>query len=571
MKTGVNIRDRLCNEKIIYVLMIFIAICLSIKYIFIDLGIDAEYQVVMAYRLATGDVMFREMWEAHQTSAFVCAFFIKIFLLLFHTTTGIVLYLQLIGVLIDGAIAVLLYKVVNKYLHSTKVAFGMAWVFYIVSPKDVPIAEFANMQIWFCMLLCIMLFLYYETKRKRFLMLAALSLCLAVLSYPSCVILLVGVGFLLFRWGEKRDFFIVIGICIITGLLYIAGILKTVSINELLFCVENMLAIEPTHTVGIMDKFVAYAKDATKIAVVFLLVYGISYVIAKWICRFKKWDKEIGKLLADALFYMLILVICLYTIIYWQAYIRFCYSLSFLAVILVGTHYVKKLSADKFYFYLCGTSISFLNFIATLILTDLEIVSSLPYLLIALTMAFLPIAEACKDIKGKEFVGTLMRIAVICGVVFLTFRNAYIIRPMNAHIQTIMEIGGIVKEGPAAGIISEYMGAYMQNESIKEWEQYIEEGSNIYLIGNSIDTLGYLYANTEIAAPSVMSTPGYNGSISKYWEINADKYPDVVIASCWFGNLDPGLEKNEWIMKWLEEDFRPQYYIDGKYWRYYFR
>ena len=85
-----------------------------------------------------------------------------------------------------------------------------------------------------------------------------------------------------------------------------------------------------------------------------------------------------------------------------------------------------------------------------------------------------------------------------------------------------------------AGIIPEYMGPYVQNETFKEWEQYIEDES-----------------------------------ISQYREMNPDRYPDVVIASCCFGELDPVLARNGWMKNWLEEDFKPQYYIDGKYWRYY--
>lgn len=79
------------NEKIIRLIMLIIAVALSIKYIFVDFGIDAEFQIAMSYRLAKGDIMFKEMWEPYQMSAFLCAFFIKIYIWLFHTTTGIVL------------------------------------------------------------------------------------------------------------------------------------------------------------------------------------------------------------------------------------------------------------------------------------------------------------------------------------------------------------------------------------------------------------------------------------------------------------------------------------------------
>ena len=142
---------------------------------------------------------------------------------------------------------------------------------------------------------------------------------------------------------------------------------------------------------------------------------------------------------------------------------------------------------------------------------------------------------------------------------------------MYEWIAPVTAVRGIVKDGPAKGFISEYMGPYIQNESLKEWEQYIQDGSKIYLIGGAIDTLPYLYADTIIAAPTVMSTPGYNESIAEYWEDNSERYPDVVIASCWFGELDASLTANDWVLKWIEEEFKPAYYIDGKYWRYYYR
>lgn len=48
-------------------------------------------------------------------------------------------------------------------------------------------------------------------------------------------------------------------------------------------------------------------------------------------------------------------------------------------------------------------------------------------------------------------------------------------------------------------------------------EQYVQPGDSIYLIGGALDTLGYLYADTIVAAPSSTCTPGYNESILEYW------------------------------------------------------
>lgn len=67
------------NDKsyLFYTLMIIAAVLINLKYIFIDFGIDAEFQISMSYRLVNGDVMFKEMWEPYQMSTFLCAVFIK--------------------------------------------------------------------------------------------------------------------------------------------------------------------------------------------------------------------------------------------------------------------------------------------------------------------------------------------------------------------------------------------------------------------------------------------------------------------------------------------------------------
>lgn len=561
------------KEKAIYLIMVIAAIVLSVKYIFVDFGIDAEFQISMSYRLLKGDVMFRDMWEPYQMSAFFCAFFMKIYMSVFRTTTGIVLYLQTIGVLVDMVISCFLYRVVKKYLHCDHVAFAMAWVFFLVSPKDIPTPDYTNMQMWFSMLLCITMFLYYRKQKKYWLVLSAMWLCGAVLSYPSCLILFLGVVFLLLYRKDKTGCVIFGASCFFAGVLYLCFVFKQVSFDDFIYTIQNMLSIETSHSTGLIDKFFAYLKDGAEIVVVFLIAYAVSHVVIS-VVRSKKEsaeDKEFDKVLTDALFFLFILLISTYTVVFWSEYIRYCYSLVFIAIILIGTRYIKKLSGDKYYFYLCGTVISLLQFVATLLLTNLQVIASVPYLLIAVIVAFLPISEGMKPINDRENQRFLKAAVLICAAIFLTFRNAYIIRPMNGDVSSIMEIAGIVKSGPAVGIVSEYMGPYMQNESIKEWQQYIETGDSIYLIGGSLDTLGYLYSDTIIAAPSLVPTPGYNESILEYWESHPDKYPDVIIASCWYGTLNTELTEDSWIMRWIEEVYKPQACVDGKYWRYYFR
>ncbi len=571
MEKAVINKTRLNTYGIFRIVLVIAAILMNIKYIFTDFGIDAEFQISMSYRLATGDIMFKEMWEPYQMSAFLCAFFIKIYLELFKTTTGIVLYLQVIGVLLDAGVAFYLYQTVRKHLNSEKTGFLMAWAFFLVAPKDIPIADYTNMQIWFSMLLCIFLFLHYKTGKKRFIVLASLSLCAAVLSYPSCLLLYLGViGILLYR-KEYKNALILTGICAVTGILYLCIIFSQISVSEFGTVVHNMLAIETSHSMGMGARFWWYFKDLVKILLVFVALYVISFAGIRLFVHKKISDKSSCAVLTDAVFLMFVTGVGLYTVICWQDYVRYSYSITFFALIAVGFKYIGKLSAEKKYFYLCGIVISVLQFISTLLLTNLVFVASVPFLLIAALVSFLPLAEALRMVEGRKYVNIFVKVCLIVGIATLMFRNVYIIRPMQGDVSSILKIGSIVKEGPAIGIISEYMGPYIQNETIKEWREYIKEGQSVYLIGGSLDTMGYLYADTEIAAPSLVPTPGYNEAILEYWETNPDKYPDVIIASCWYGQLNAELAEDSWIMQWIEEEYCPAYCIDGKYWRYYFK
>ncbi|MCM1056264.1 MAG: hypothetical protein NC517_01460 [Firmicutes bacterium] len=144
------------------------------------------------------------------------------------------------------------------------------------------------------------------------------------------------------------------------------------------------------------------------------------------------------------------------------------------------------------------------------------------------------------------------------------------VSPMNDYKACVLDIRGIVRSGPAKGIVSTYIGPYIMNATLEEWRQNIEPGDRILLVGSDIvSTLGYLYENTEVCVDSTISTPTYNEKLQRYWEKNPEKYPNVVVVDCWYGELN--VAGDSWIMQWLENEFRADRVIDGKYWRYYLK
>ena len=551
-------------------ILILVAIAIAIKYIFVDFGIDAEFQITMSYRWATGDKFFLQMWEPYMTSTFICGAFIKLYLTLFHTTTGLVIFLQAVGTLINLGVSLILYHTVKKYTASENAAFAMAWIFFIVSPKDIPLADYSNMQMWFTMLLCLCLFIYEQTKKTGMIVLAGVWMCAVILSYPSCLIVAFAVLIYLLcrkRFGAAALF---VGTCLVIGGVYMIPILRRLSVSELLEQIKNILALETSHA-GFGGKILSYIKELSTVVLLFAVCFGLSFVFSKLVT--KKLPDEQRKtrllLLADIFFYGLIFLAAVYAEIRALKYTRYAYTLLFVALILIGTHFVKKLSPVQRNLYIICTLLSLMNFLSTILFSNLYLIASVPYLLIATVAAVMPVCAAIREVRtewGKPRLATLLMVSIF---VFLAAKNILVIRPMQYDVNTLWNVRGVVKSGPAVGIFSEYMGPYIQNETMKEWKEYVPQGSHIYLIGEPLDTLGYLYADTKISAPSLVPTPGYNETVLKYWEQNPQKYPDMIIASCWYGNLM--MDSDSWILDWIEKEYKPSKVIDGKYWRYYYR
>lgn len=54
--------------------------------------------------------MFTQMWEPHQTSAFLNAFFVKLFMLFTKSTAGLVIYLHIVVLTIKAGVTFLLFS-----------------------------------------------------------------------------------------------------------------------------------------------------------------------------------------------------------------------------------------------------------------------------------------------------------------------------------------------------------------------------------------------------------------------------------------------------------------------------
>ncbi len=186
-------KESVKKAKAILIMLILGVILVNVKRIFMDFETDCEYAVAMSYRMTRGDAMITQMWEPHQTSAFLNALLIRLYLLFTGTTTGIVLYLNLMGCVARCAVAWVFYRTFRKCC-SRKVLLFCCIFFLTVNAKSSLLLEFSNMLVYFSVLLCCSLYQYLkpgdgvklklgddEKQEKRWLVLSAVLLCLTVM------------------------------------------------------------------------------------------------------------------------------------------------------------------------------------------------------------------------------------------------------------------------------------------------------------------------------------------------------------------------------------------------------
>lgn len=550
----------------VYLIYTLLLVLVSVSFLFTNINYDAEYQLAMGLRLLQGDAMITQMWEPHQTSAFLCAALIWLYTSITHTTTGLVLFTQVCGYLIRGSISILLYRTCRK-LTDKEPSLLAAMLYFLISPKEVLTPEFGNMQLWFSTLLFLCLVRYFSTEKTGYLILGAVSLCLAVLSYPSVVITYAAVVILLIKYSQKtgRAIAFFSGTCALIGGTCAGYLLWKNGWTTIMKCLEHALALEPSHTVDVLTKTIAHIQN---IGMIFGMLLGVAAIGFATVWLIKR--RRASRIDWFCISWFVLQIFLLFNIL--STTNRGGYAFPFIVILCVGFIKRNLLSKEEKRFYDTAVWISLMSLIATLILSDNAFLQAVTYMLILICASVLPIYRWYQQIALQQFLKKAFLAGMHVFLCLIIFRCLFLHIPIygRGQICSVLSDLALIRSGPALGIITDEEGAARQRDSYAEWKEYIKEGDTIWLLGEPVDTLGYFYENVKIGAPTVMSTPTYNENLLYYWELNPEKYPNVVALSSSYGELSWDLLRNEWLMQWLEE-YCADEIIDGNYWRYYIK
>ena len=552
------------KRKNLKVLLILLSILASLKMLFFAVGMDEESQLVMSYRNAMGDRLFLDMWEPHQSSAFLCTLLMKPYLMLFGTT-GIIIYLRVWGTLLHLGVSFYLYKTLRHFVSEDH-AWLLALLYYNIIPKQIILPEFGIMQVWFYTLLSLFLMKYSMECKIRYLILSAVALALNVLSYPSCLILFPFALLWLARFSGKhkwRDMGIFTAVCGACAAAYLGMLFSYTPPIQLIETLSNILSGDITHSLTLTDKLLLFGKKTLYMAVLWLACRLLAMAVAR--------RKQLAPPITDAL---TILPACAIQLFCWivldtgYEYLNLHLAVAAAAGISVyKRNHGKQGHEPKSVLLYYGILGAVLSLLGVVYLTDITLTESIPH---AMPAAIFGFALMLLCIQGKEVPNgskwlnaalLVLLVTAICG-------KAYTLR--GGDYSNILQSGGIMKKGPAAGTISNYIRSYIYNADYEDWQVYMQDGDRVLIVVKlvqNLDTIQYLFKDVEVSHYSVVNPTAYDQRLPEYWALYPEKAPNVIIVDCWYGELKEA--PDSWIMDYIENDFGYTQVNDGKYIRIY--
>ena len=549
----------------------------AVKLIFFDYTMDEEYQLMMSYRILRGDHLFREMWEPHQTSAFLCAGLMWIYRTLTGTYTGILLFLRLCTTFIQIALGRYLYRILSKRLDRNY-ALLCALIYFNSVPKIIQIPDFSNMQLWFFTLTVLLLMQYYlqaepEKRKKGFLVfIAGICMALEVLSYPSCIILFPFFLICIYRYSKQtrwRDIGLFCGACAVSAGIWLFIVLRHVKADELLRNVKYLLDFDLTHeisgaTAGKLQDILSNLWGGFG----FILLTCALSLPALAMIRVRNRNMEKRQYFLIFLIMPVFVSVCIQEYLWifkksgyevWQLHLLLLLFSGLLACPFAG----KKRN-----YFIMGIIGTLLSLLAVIYISDLEMFYALPHGILGGTFCAVILVLALENTLQKSAGKWICFLLVSLCVVSITGKG-YTLRAGRDY-NVITDTKGIMRHGPAAGILSDYMNCYIYNCNFEDFNTYVNPDDVVLIVTNMVMSAGttpYMIAGAEVAHYSIVDPTAYDERLLTYWELYPEKRPNVIVTDCWYGQLME--DQNSWIMQYIENEFGYRQVNDGRYVRFY--
>lgn len=539
------------------------------KSIYYGCDIDESYAITLAYRLVKGDHLFKEMWEVHQTSAIFMAPFIYLYMLIRGGTVGLVVYLRMVGTLVQALVTVFLYFAIKKYV-SGKHAFWLSLLFFNFSPKYSQVLEFCFLEYLFmtCMVIAL---LYYDTYRKNaMLVLAGVFQACSIFAYPQMLLLLPVEAVLLFlmlgkEQARHKKILCFFGAEAASGLLFLIYVLCHVSLSELFDNVPYILS-DGSHQLNLMEKIVNHGREI--LSYLLPLSAGIVMFELAWRLLSKK-GEQTRRFVLECFFLTAGLLYALVPVIqkYYTGvrHLDLSYAIIFVSLVLgyLNIRFGKRNGQNRYFAALTGilTGLFFISCFAS----NMTIYANgglLVPVMILLWILFLKDREGMFDGHDKKRTTWAVWVPVsILAIYFLSARMT-LIRFTAVQPKTIFDKYYTIEVGTAKKLRVTEKEHIMYHAGYNACMEHVNASDSMLFFGS--DTYNYFLTGCSVATPTTISTPMYDEAILAYYKKYPYKVPSVILVDKYWQGLDKLLEVPA-FGDWVSRNYDLEHRIEEPY------
>lgn len=557
--------------------LIFLSLLAVIKSLFIGFDIDEGYAIAQSYRLVIGDNMFSEMWEPHQMSAFASSLFMLPFLLITGgSSTGIVLYLRIIGSVIHLLIGYAFFRTARKKFNLT-ISLLITLIHINFLPKWLTLPEFEVMVYWATCVLFLALLAWYENKKKIHLIVAGASLFVTLMCYPTMILLYP--VYVIAIWTLNK------GTCkeninavfwftlpnIIIGVSFLLYLFSYMSVPEFIENLNYVMSDE-SHSNSLTYRFTGYLREIGSFAGQLLWCLLLATPITICIWKFTSMKNHIkcnGKSILVILH--LLLTIAFFCIAHiWESFLgdanQFYLYFRFLLIAILGIVAYCLCKEKNHPYLLLGVIPGLVAVIASALITNMsfEIALARIYIAVMATGFILGTILNEKYAENKILKSLIFCITVIF-ILGLLVCKLLLVRVTGCIPISVKMHMGLVTDGPVAGILVKDDLAVKFNSDIPAIMENTDGNDKLLYFG--CENIYYLASDAELATPSVQGTAVFNQQYIDYFEKNPDKLPNVVILDKSF-TVNPYYnyqEQNRIVLDWINEEFKDAVVIETDY------
>lgn len=534
---------------VLWIAAIALSVIGVLKTVYISADIDESYTVTMACRLIKGDRLFLDMWELHQTSAVLYAPFVWLFQKINGSVIGMLVFLRIVGVCMQGAAALYMYKTCRHYMGKNG-AFFLAVLFFNFTPKHIQSPEYSLLCCLGFAMTAMSLLQYYVKAHRRnsflYLILGALGLCVTILSYPAAIVLvitfLIVVGYLtkltagkeLYKKQLMKNLGIFMGTCVVCGVAFLLYVLSGISISGLIETIPYLF-MDESHKQNMLEHILShiqYLWDMLKVTLPAVIVCHILRLI--W----KKWKKK------DSLVFvtLFLLVQTVYGIIQFHTINDVNFLIFFpviLQVIVIGIYFFvtyEKTEKDKVFFYtIIPANICLV--VIVLLSSNLTANYSMSFMFLCALAALYMIGRvffnenvSCRLVSSRGAGKIAVSLLAVSFVLMVFTSRIFLVRYTATQRLNVFEPNYEAWHGVLSGIRlgdTDYRQYEWKTASLHE---HVSEDDVFLYVGADM----FLYGETEavIGTGNTISTPAFGTQLLAYYELYPERIPTVIFVDC---------------------------------------